>query len=411
MPLLLSDADLAAAAARRPQTMPLAGLRVIDAGQIIAGPFGPSLLADFGADVIKIEDPALAGRELAPTVALGRAVESRNKRSITLDMRTPRGQDLLRRLAGVADVLVENYTPGTMEKWGLGPEDLFAFNPRLVYVRVSGYGQTGPYRRKGGYDRVAMAVGGLLHVTGEKEGAPVHPGYMLADHLAGTFNALGALMALYWRDAMGGQVGQVVDVSLYEPMFRLSHNIAGEYGHSGKVRQRAGNTRTWTVPGEQFRTADSKWVLIIAPSDRLFIRLCLAMGRPELAADPRFSEVHIRQQHADEVHAEIRAWVRNLTIAEVIATLDDAQVPVGPIYSIEEIFADPHYEARGDIVEIPDLNLGRAAMPGVIPKLSRTPGAIYRSAPRTGGDNDSVFGDLLALTAGEIEDLRSAKVI
>ncbi len=411
MPVILTDADLATNAAGRSMTMPLAGLRVIDAGQIIAGPFGPTLLADFGADVIKIEEPSLYGRKLAPVVALGRAIESRNKRSVTLDMRTPRGQDLLRKLAAVSDVLVENYTPGTMEKWGLGPDDLFAVNPRLVYVRVSGFGQTGPYRRKGGYDRVAMAVGGLLHVTGEADGAPVHPGYMLADHLAGTFNALGAMMALYWRDAMGGQLGQVVDVSLFEPMFRVSHNIAGEFGNSGKVRQRTGNTRNWTVPGEQFRTADNKWALIIAPSDRLFIRLCVAMGRPEFAADPRFSEVHIRQQHADEVHAEIRRWAAGLTLVEVITTLDEAQVPVGPIYSIAEIFDDPQYAERDDIIEIPDRYLGRAAMPGIVPKLSRTPGAIHSPAPTTGENNDDVYGGLLALSTDDINELRANRVI
>ncbi|MHB8575687.1 MAG: CaiB/BaiF CoA transferase family protein [Dehalococcoidia bacterium] len=411
MPVLLSAEDLAAARAARPKTAPLAGLRVIDAGQIIAGPFGPSLLADFGADVIKIENPELADRELTPTVALGRAVESRNKRSVTLDLRTPRGQDLLRRLAAVADVLVENYTPGTMEKWGIGPEQLFAVNPRLVYVRVSGFGQTGPYRRKGGYDRVAMAVGGLLEVTGEPDGAPVHPGYMLGDHLAGTFNALGTMIALYWRDALGGQTGQVVDVSLYEPLFRVSHNIAGEYGRSGKVRKRAGNTRTWTVPGEQFRTADNRWALIIAPSDRLFIRLCQAMDRAELAADPRFSEVQHRQQHADEIHAEIRPWVLAHTLAEVIQILDDAQVPVGPIYGIDGIFADPHFEARENIVELPDANVGRAAMPGVVPKLSVTPGGFFNAAPRTGDDNEAVYGGLLSLSSAEIDDLRAANVI
>jgi succinyl-CoA--D-citramalate CoA-transferase len=411
MPLILSDDDLAAARAGRPATMPLAGLRVIDAGQIIAGPFGPSLLADFGADVISIENPELFGLELTPTVALGRAVLGRNKRSITLDLRTPQGQDLVRRLAAVSDVLVENYSPGTMERWGIGPDDLAKVNPRLVYVRVSGFGQTGPYRQKGGYDRVAMAFGGLLEVTGEPDGAPVHPGYMLGDHLAGTFNALGALIALYWRDAAGGGVGQVVDVSLYEPLFRVSHNIAGEYAHDGKIRRRAGNTRNWTVPGDQFRTKDNRWALIIAPSDRLFIRLCQAMGRPELTADPRFMPTYVRQQHADEIHAEIRPWVAQHTLAEVIAILDEARVPVGPIYAIDEIFSDPHYEARENIVEIPDPHTGRAAMPNVVPKLSRTPGGVHSPAPRTGEHNDEVFGGLLSLSAGEIAALREAKVI
>src|SRR5579884_781564 len=289
MPVLLSDDDLRRLQVERSRTMPLAGLRVIDAGQIIAGPFGPTLLGDFGADVIKIEEPSLAGRKPTARVALGRAVESRNKRSVTLDLRTPRGQELLKQLAAVSDVIVENYTPGTMERWGLGPDDLFAVNPRIVYVRVSGFGQTGPYRKKGGYDRIGMAFGGLLEVTGEPDGEPVHPGYMLADHVAGMMNALGTLIALYWRDALGGGVGQVIDVSLYEPMFRLSHNIAGEYAHDGTVRRRTGNTRNWTVPGQQFRTKDGRWALIIAPSDRLFIRLCQAMERPDLMVDPRFA--------------------------------------------------------------------------------------------------------------------------
>jgi succinyl-CoA--D-citramalate CoA-transferase len=385
----------------------LEGLRVIDAGQVLAGPFGPTLLADFGAEVIKIELP---GEQVRPEQRLNRATESRNKKSITLDLRKPEGQELFLRLVATADAVVENYTPGTFEKWGLGYDRLSAVNPRIILVRVSGYGQTGPYRMRRGYDRIGMAFGGLLHLTGEPDQAPAHPGFMLADYLTGMFNALGLMMAVYNRDVAGTGRGQVVDASLYESIFRLSNTLPGEYALTGRVRDRTGTFRPWSVPGNQYRTRDDRWLLIIASSDRLTERLLETIGRADLIGDPRFDRQH-KAEHARELDEIIAGWVATKTLAEAMEILEAAQVPFGPVNTIADLFADEQVWHRQNIVAAPDPVHKTVYLPGITPQLSGTPGAIYQPAPEVGQHNREIYQGLLKLTDEEMEHLRAVQAI
>lgn len=385
----------------------LEGLRVIDAGQVLAGPFGPTLLADFGAEVIKIELP---GETIRPEQRLNRAVESRSKKSVTLDLRHPAGRDLFLRLVTVSDAIVENYTPGTFEKWGFDYETLASVNPRIILVRVSGYGQTGPYAQRRGYDRIGQAFGGLLHVTGEPDRPPAHPGFMLADYLTGMFNAFGLLIAVYNRDIVGTGRGQVIDASLYESIFRLSSTLAGEYALSGTVRNRAGTFRPWSVPANQYRTADDRWLLIIASSDRLMERLLETVGRADLIGDPRFARFE-RAKNAEALDEVIAAWVETKTLAEAMEILERAQVPFGPVNTIADIFADEHVWSRGNIAAIPDPVHDTVYVPGVVPQLSATPGAIYGPPPEPGQHNREIYQGLLHLSDDEMERLQADRTI
>jgi succinyl-CoA---D-citramalate CoA-transferase len=387
----------------------LQGLRVIDAGQILAGPFGPTLLADFGAEVLKIELP---GERVRVEQRLNRAAEYRNKKSITLDLRKPEGREVFFKLVKVSDAVVENYTPGTFEKWGLGFDKLSEVNPRIILVRVSGYGQDGPYAQRRGYDRIGMAFGGLLHLTGEPDGPPAHPGYMMADYMTGMFNALGLLMAVYNRDIAGTGRGQVVDASLYESMFRISNTLPGEYALTGKVRNREGTFRHWSVPGNQYRTADDRWILIIASSDRLTERLLETIGRQDMIDDPRFRQPEkAKVENARALDAAIGEWMATKTQEEAMQILLDAQVPFGPINTIADIFADEHIWHRHNIVAAPDPVHGTVYMPGVVPHLSGTPGAIYSPAPEVGQHNDEIYRGLLKLGDEDMVRLRDAGAI
>lgn len=385
----------------------LAGLRVIDAGQVIAGPFGPSLLADFGAEVIKIELP---GETVRPEQRLNRAVESRNKKSVTLDLRHPHGRELFLKLVAASDAVVENYTPGTFEKWGFSYERLAGVNPRIILVRVSGYGQTGLYAQRRGYDRIGQAFGGLLHVTGEPERPPAHPGFMLADYLTGMFNALGLMIAVYQRDIAGSGRGQVIDASLYESIFRLSSTIAGEFAMSGTVRNRAGTFRPWSVPANQYRTSDDRWLLIIASSPKLTDRLLETIERPDLIGDPRFT-VENKAANAGALDDAIGAWVATKTLAEAMAILEAAQVPFGPVNTIADLFTDEHVWSRGNIAAVPDALHGTLYVPGVTPHLSETPGGIYAPAPEPGEHNREVYQGLLKLSDDEMARLQAAGAI
>ncbi|MGI8549503.1 MAG: CaiB/BaiF CoA transferase family protein [Dehalococcoidia bacterium] len=385
----------------------LQGLRVIDAGQVLAGPFGPSLLADFGAEVIKVELP---GERVRPEQRLNRAVESRNKKSVTLDLRHPEGRELFLKLIAASDAVVENYTPGTFEKWGLGYDTLSAVNPRIILVRVSGYGQDGPYSQRRGYDRIGMAFGGLLHVTGDPDQPPAHPGFMLADYITGMFNAMGLLMAVYNRDVAGSGRGQVIDASLYESIFRLSSTITGEYAQSGTVRDRAGTFRPWSVPANQYRTADDRWLLIIASTDRLMERLLETIGRQDLIGDPRFVRAE-RAANAQILDEAIGAWVATKTLAEAMAILEQAQVPFGPVNTIADIFADPHVWARRNIVAVPDALHEAIYMPGIVPQLSTTPGNVYAVAPEVGQHNEEIYQGLLHLSDAELTHLRDVGAV
>jgi formyl-CoA transferase len=394
---------------------PLTGIRVLDLGTRIAAPFAATLLADFGAEVIKVELPGRGDfmRSIGPFAdgySLWWAVEARNKKSVTLDLRQARGQEILKRLVAVSDVAVENFQPGTMEAWGLGYEELRAINPRLILTRASVYGQSGPYRDRPGLDRNGIGFGGLLHITGYPDRPPVRPGVIISDYLTGVFNAFAIMTALYHRDVHGGS-GQAADLALYESVFRILEYTAAAYDRLGIVRGREGNRLRNSAPLDNWETRDGQFICIVAAGDALFPRLARAMGREELARDPRFASLEKRAQNGDAINAIVGEWVKRHDAAEVERILIEAQVPVTRAYSIADIFADPHYAAREDIVAVEDPTIGTLRMQGVYPRLSDTPGSIRRGAPRLGEHNDEIYGTLLSMTPQEIERLRRDEVI
>lgn len=393
---------------------PLAGLRIIDAGTMVAGPFAATLLADFGAEVIKIEIPGRGDtlRQLGPVkngASMWFAADARGKKSITLDLRTPKGRDLLLRLVAHADALVENFIPGTLDRWGLDGDTLRAANPRLVIARASGFGQTGPYSGRPGYDRIGVALGGLWNLTGLPGGEPVRPGTSIADYATGTFAALGLMMALYHRDVDGGPA-QEVDASLFETVFRMMEHTAVHYDMDGAVRGRTGNAGP-AVPSGAFETSDGRWVILAVAEDRMYARLMGAIGRDDLATDPRYVRAADRTRDREPVEGAIREWVKARPAAEVLRTLEHADIPVAESMTIANIFADPHYAARDAIVPVDDPALGMVRMQGITPKLSATPGAVARGAPLLGEHNDEIYGGLLGLGAEELEGLRADGVI
>jgi crotonobetainyl-CoA:carnitine CoA-transferase CaiB-like acyl-CoA transferase len=395
--------------------LPLAGIRILDLGTRIAAPFAATLLADFGAEVIKVELPGRGDfmRQIGPfdgDYSLWWAVEGRGKKSITLDLRKPQGQEVLKRLVAKADVVVENFQPGTLERWGLGYEQLSAIQPGLILTRASVYGQSGPYRDRPGLDRNGIGFGGLLYLTGYKDQPPVRPGILLSDYLTGVFNAFAILMALYHRDVHRGG-GQWVDLSLYESVFRVLEHTAAAYDRLGIVRGRDGNRLPNSAPLDNWETSDGEYLCIVAAGDGLFPRLARVMGRMDLLDDPRFATLPARVQHADEINAIVGAWVKQHTAAEAEAKLIAAEVPVTRAYSIADIFADPHYAARNNIVTVDDPTIGTIRMQGVYPRLSATPGRITRGAPCLGEHNEEIYGQLLGMTAEEILALREAAVI
>ena len=409
-----TEAPAAHALLWRDHSGPLRGVRVIDVTSVISGPFATNLLADFGAEVIKIEQPGAgdAARNMGP-FERGESLRfpslNRNKKCITLNLDDPRGAALFRRLAAEADLVVENYRPGVMERFGLGPDGLRAVNPRLIFVRISGYGQTGPYRDKAGFGTPATAFGGLTHLMGHPDRPPLNVPIPLADLLAGMYGAMAALMALYWRDTGGGE-GQVADVSLYESVFRLLEGLVAEYGVSGRVRGRTGDLGG-ASPAGVYETGDGRHVVLVCSTDRTFKRLAEAMGRADMIADPRYSTNARRVQHKDEVDAIVGAWLEARTLEESRSVLDAVGCPMSPVNSIADIFADPQYRAREDIVEVDHPRFGKVPMPGPVPMLSRTPGRVVHGGADRGAHNDAVLGGLLGLTADEIEALRQEGVL
>jgi crotonobetainyl-CoA:carnitine CoA-transferase CaiB-like acyl-CoA transferase len=400
---------------------PLAGLRILDLGTRIGAPFAATLVGDLGADVIKVELPGQGDfmRTIGPFVdgySLFWAVEGRSKRSITLDLRKPKGQALLKRLVAHADVVVENFQPGTLESWGVGYDELAAVNPGIILTRVSVYGQTGPYRDRPGLDRNGIAMGGLMYITGYPDRPPVRPGVIVSDYLTGVFNAFAILAAVYERDrtarASGAPArGQWVDLSLYESILRVMEHTLATYDRLGVVREREGNRLKNSAPLDNWATKDGKYVCIIAAGDGLFPRLCRAMGREDLLADPRFQTMARRAEHGDEINAIVAAWVAAQTSSEVQAILERHEVPFGVAYSVADIFADPHVAARGAIETIDDPTIGPVRMQGVYPRFSRTPGHVDRGAPRLGADNQAVYRDLVGLTEDELDELVKEGVI
>ena len=381
------------APASAPPAGPLAGLKVIELGQLIAGPFAGKTLADFGADVIKVEppgegDPLRKWRLLHEGTSVWWQVQSRNKRSVVLDLRTGEGRADVRRLIAEADVLIENFKPGTLEKWGLGYDVLSADNPGLVMLRISGYGQDGPYRDLPGFAVVAEAMGGLRHLMGEPGRPPVRAGVSLGDTLAALHGVIGVLLALQARTAsispqMPKGRGQVVDVALYEAVFNCMESLLPAYSAFGAVRQPAGSALPGIAPSNAYRCADGQ-VVIGGNGDSIFKRLMAAIGRDDLAADPGLADNALRAARADELDAAITAWTVQRPVDDVVATLQAASVPVGRIYTVADIAADPHYRARRMIERITTAGGLALDVPGVVPKLSATPGALRTLAPALG---------------------------
>ncbi|WP_218508810.1 CaiB/BaiF CoA-transferase family protein [Variovorax sp. dw_308] len=366
----------------------LEGLKVLELGQLIAGPFAGKTLAEFGADVIKVEphgvgDPLRKWRLLRDGTSVWWEVQSRNKRSVCLDLRSAEGQDAVRALALEADVLIENFKPGTLEGWGLGWEQLHALNPRLIMLRISGYGQTGPYRDKPGFGVLGEAMGGLRHLTGESGRVPVRVGVSIGDTLAALHGVIGVLTALHHRTAHGGE-GQFIDVALYESVFNIMESLVPEHDAFGAVRERAGSALPGIAPTNAYRCNDGQYVLVAGNGDSIFRRLMRAIDREDLETDPDLTHNDGRVRRVEEIDAAIEAWTKTRNRDEVLAVLDRAGVPVGRVYSVADIATDPQYLAREMIVESPTSDGRTLRVPGVVPKLSATPGAIAHAAPRLG---------------------------
>jgi formyl-CoA transferase len=416
----MDTSESGAQRADTPSHGPLTGLRVIELGQLIAGPFAAKTLADFGADVIKIEppgvgDPLRRWRLLQDGTSVWWQVQSRNKRSVALDLRDPDAQDVVRRLAADADVLIENFRPGAMEGWGLGPDRLHALNPRLVMLRISGYGQTGPYRDKPGFGVVAEAMGGLRHLTAEPGQVPVRVGVSIGDTIAALHGVIGVLLALHERARSGR--GQVVDVALYEAVFNCMESLLPEYQAFGAVRGPAGSALPGIAPSNAYPCRPDPgaaeglaYVLVAGNGDSIFRRLMTAIGRPDLAADPGLADNAGRVLRVAEIDAAIGAWTSAHTVAQVLETLDRASVPAGRIYTIADIAADPHYRARDMILPIVTADGHRLEVPGIVPKLSATPGGHHRAAPALGADTESVLRDA-GLTDAQIRALAERGVV
>ena len=397
---------------------PLSGLRVIELGTLLAGPFTGRLLGDLGAEIIKVEAPGKPDpiREWGKARYEGRSlwwpVQSRNKKCITLNLREQRGQELLLMLVEHADVVTENFRPGTHERWGIGYDRMSEVNPRVILARVSGYGQTGPYAERAGFASVAEAMGGLRYVNGYPGEAPPRMHLSLGDSLAGMFAAQGILAAIYERDVAGSGLGQVVDVSLMEASFAMLESTVPEYDRLGIVRGPQGTNLKGVAPSNIFRSRDDKWIVIAANADNVFRRLCEAMDRPELADDERFATHLARGDNQDEIEGIVADWARTHDAAGIDRILNEAGVICGPIYTIADIFEDPQFRARDMLVEHVDPEFGPYIGPGIVPKLTRTPGAVRWSATwEMGSHNDEVYGELLGVDEDDRASLREAGVI
>ena len=394
---------------------PLGDLRVVELGTLLAGPFCGQLLGDLGAEVIKVEAPGEGdpmrnwGREKAPGKSLWWPVVARNKKSITLDLRRPEGQQLLRELVARADFLIENFRPGTLEKWGCGYEDLSRTNQRLIMIRVSGYGQTGPYAPRAGFGAVGEAMGGLRYVVGDPSTPPSRMGISIGDSLAATFACLGALSALHYREVTGR--GQVVDSAIYEAVLNMMESLITEYDAAGYIRERTGAILPRIAPSNVYPTRDGSMVLIAANQDTVFGRLAQAMGRPELATGPEYSTHAARGERQAELDELISAWTRTKSRDELLALMAEFAVPAGLIYRAPEMLEDPHFKARQAIVSAAHPDFGTLRMQNVAPKLSETPGGIRSPSPRLGEHNEEVFLELLGLSRERFAQLRSEAII
>lgn len=394
---------------------PLTGLRVLDVSTILAGPLCCQILGDQGADVIKIEHP-IAGdgmRGHGPSkkgIPLWWKEISRNKRTVGLNLSAPEGADILLRLARTADVLVENFRPGTLERWGLGWDRLSEINPKLIMVRVSGYGQTGPYSQRAGFGVIGEAMGGLRNVTGYPDRPPTRVGISIGDSLAATFGALGALVALHHRDVNGGR-GQVVDVGIYEAVLAMMESTIPEYALTGYIRGRTGSTIPGVAPSNIYPTKDGDYVLIAGNADNVFRRLSEAIGHPEWPDDPRFATHQARGEHMEELDGMIADWTRQRSAEEILSTMHEAGVPAGKVYTAKDMMEDPQFAARENIVWVEDPEIGPIPMQNVVPRLSETPGAVRSTGPALGQHNAEIYGELLGISPEEQASLRERGVI
>jgi crotonobetainyl-CoA:carnitine CoA-transferase CaiB-like acyl-CoA transferase len=392
---------------------PLAGYRVIELGQLLAGPFTGCMLGYFGAEVIKIEppkggDPIRGWREVQDGTSLWWHSLGRNKKSVTIDLKSEEGIKLVKQLIDSADVVIENFRPGVVEKWGIGPDVFKQSNPKLVYARISGYGQTGPYSSKAGFASVSEGMSGFRYVNGFPDGPPVRPNLSIGDTIAGIHTALGITMALLEREKSGQ--GQVVDVALYEAMFNLMEAVIPEYDGAGVIREPSGSTVTGIVPTNTYQCADGKYVVIGGNGDSIFKRLMEGIGHPDLALDERVATNAGRVEHQDEIDQIIGGWCSARTVSEVLKVMEDQRVPAGPIYNVEDMFNDEHFQARG-LFEQVEINGKPLKIPAIIPKLDRTEGKTQWPGPSLGQHNDEVLGEILGLSADEQEALRNAEVI
>ena len=394
---------------------PLKGLKIVDISTVVAGPFAAGLLGDFGAEIVKVEMPGVGDslRALAPHkdgVPLWWKVTNRNKKGVTLDLRIPEGRDLFAKLAADADVLVENFRPGTLDGWGITRAWLQGLNPRLTILRVTGFGQDGPYAGRPGFARIFEAMSGFTQICGEEDGRPLHLGYPISDAVAGLFGALGILAALHDLAQHPERSGHEIDCSATEAMMRTLEFLAIEYDQLGAVRTRSGNRSQYAAPGNVYRTADDKWASIAASTQSIFVRLCAALDLKHLLEDPRFALNPARVKNYMELDEIVGGAIGKLTLAELRETFTRHEVGFSPIYDIADVFADPQFQARQAIVSVPDGELGSVRMQGVVPRFSETPGAVRHAGPAIGQHNEEVYGGL-GLSTTEIADLRARKVI
>ena len=392
---------------------PLEGIRVLELAQVVAGPFCGTLMAEFGAEVIKTEMPGKGDdlRRLGPSedgVSYWFAVDNRNKKLMTLDLRTPKGQEIVRRLVPQCDVVLENFRPGVLEKWGLGWETLRALNPRLVMARITAFGQTGPLRQGPGYAAIGSAFGGTWYVSGHADRPPARPTPVYPDYMTGLFTAFGVMAALRHRDLTGE--GQWIDAALYESAFRVMEYSAALYGRQKIVRERGGLQHSgW--PGGAYQTQDGHWIVFTAPAQHLFERLCKMLGHPELPRDPRFAVAAERPKHIGVILEIATAWFAARTFEQAVGELKTADIPHSPIMSMADVFTDPHYRARQMLIDVPAEGLGTLPQPGVIPKLSLTPGHVDHAGAALGRHTDEILSGLLGMSTDEVARLRKEKVI
>jgi crotonobetainyl-CoA:carnitine CoA-transferase CaiB-like acyl-CoA transferase len=394
---------------------PLAGVRVIDAGNMVAAPFATVLLADFGAEVIKIEHPKYGDgqRKLEPImngIPLWWKSVSRNKRCITLDLGKPEGAEIFKRIIKGKDVIVENYRPGTFEKWGIGPDVIRAVDPRLILLRISGFGQTGPYKGRAGFGRVAEAMGGLTNLIGEPDGPPMSPGYPLGDLIAGIFGSLSIMMALYHRDARGGE-GQVIDLALFEAVFRFLDFDPIQYDQMKTVHMRTGNRVAYVAPSSMFKTKDGKYLTLAASTQNVWVRLAEAIGRKELTVDPKFIDNPARVENSVEINGIVGAWIEQHTREEVIEQFDKFEVAYSSVFDMEDAFRDIQYRAREAMVRVPDPDLGEAIVQNVVPKFSLTPGSVDFLGRKMGEDNEAIYCGELGISQEKLKQLKDAGII